>query len=968
MRQKPAHRMGNTSSQATGPGIEEHQETALQGVADEVGGEVLKKRKKRRSIESIENGEGSHAAGGKVGEGGRKKRRRKAKRNSVDVEEEHERVDESGLTPHMEDSAGPDKQASVDLGEEPINHEAESALVLLSLRNGVAASTRDDDLAASQQLLAESSPVKVSKKRKKPAKGSQDLQASQLGGQKRKSKSTAVEPTAGEPSQLDDTFAMPLPPLATKVTTNGQSRYMTPPTVESQNLPQSMQSLDDIPSDDENIAPLLNSYDNGELGLNFGFSELEDNPEIESPYKKLATDGWEQATAAAALRVDDDLTRRLRAADRTTKKGRKRNKKLPDHLFGSDDDETNNVGAAARPVEPMPISGIDGQCPVALRNENHVVMLNCAIDEQIPIDPKLSAQGFSVLQVENYQHSENEATAITQQVRPGKLKRVSNMRNRAGEINPTLDNFVIRDHEISQGFSAPDHFDESMQAPNGSDIDGISAPATKRKKRRMPESQPDPSQPLFSTRAPRSSQISATYNPSLSELADNGGQFTDEEYGKMLAFRDSYCAQHGWSHRKFADQIHANARNNPGLSAFWTEIQDLLPYRKRQPLQKFCRRKFHNFEKRGAWTAEDDEMLKQAVAEKGKSWKAVGEFCDRMAEDVRDRWRNYHHNAENRNTEAWTDEEVKSLVRAVGECIWRMQEDQRQRFWLEHGFPMNTQEPSEDELEKMIVWQVVSDRMGGQRSRLQCSYKWKALKNIGRTDFARALRRAQKAMAKLQEGVIDVPVGPRKDWRVERARKKVQQNMLPGDRYDLLEALLNCGASEEAGIPWLTLGKGEEWRQKWKLVDVRAAWDVIKEEAGEDGDLGERFMDVVNSLLTDLMRDHGERLDERWEPLSEDAEAEDENERGEMGEATQRKVKTKRKPKGKGKRGKAVLSNDRIGPLDETDPELAAPVAQMQGTETEDNIFDVNAQEEPISEDEDTRLARLLQNENAGIA
>ena len=371
MRQTPAHRMGNTSSQATGPAVEEDQETALEGVSGEVGGQGPRKRKKRRSVESIENGEVSHADGDKVGEGGRKKRRKKAKGKSMDVEEAHEGADESGLTPQMEDSAGPNEEASVDLGEEPINHEAESALVLLSLRNGDAATARDDDLAASQQLLAESSPAKASKKRKKLAKNGQVPQGPQPEGKRRRKKATTVEPTVDEPSRLDDTFALPLPPLPTKVTTNGQSRYMTPPTVESQNLPQSMQSLDDIPSDDENIAPLLDSYQNGELALNFGFDVLEDHPDIESPYKKLATDGWEQETAAAALRVDDDLTRRLRAVDRTTKKGRKRNKKLPDHLFGSDEDETNDHGIAAHPAEPMLVSTMEGQCPVAICNEDY---------------------------------------------------------------------------------------------------------------------------------------------------------------------------------------------------------------------------------------------------------------------------------------------------------------------------------------------------------------------------------------------------------------------------------------------------------------------------------------------------------------------------------------------------------------------------------------------------------------------
>ena len=594
-------------------------------------------------------------------------------------------------------------------------------------------------------------------------------------------------------------------------------------------------------------------------------------------------------------------------------------------------------------------------------------------DEQIPIDPELSAQGFSVLQVENYQHPETEVPETTQQVKPGKLKRVSNLRNRAGEINPTLDNFVIRDHDSPQAFAVPDNFDESIDAPNESDLNVTSTPPTKRKKRRMPEPPPDPSQPLFSTKPPRSSQIPANYNPSLTELADNGGQFTDEEYGTILEFRDNYCAQHEWSYRRFADQIHANARNNPGLSAFWTEIQDLLPYRKRQPLQKFCRRKFHNFQKRGAWTAEDDEMLKQAVTEKGKSWKAVGEMCDRMAEDVRDRWRNYHHNAANRNTEAWTDDEVKSLVRAVGESIWRVQDDRRHRFWLEHGFPLPAaaDEPTEDELEKMIVWQVVSDRMGGLRSRLQCSYKWKALKNVGRTDFARALRRADKAMAKLQDGVVDVPVAPRKDWRLEQARRKVRRHMLPGDRYDLLAALLHCGAANEAAVPWPTLGKGEPWRRKWKLVDVRAAWDVLKADAAAeaDDDLGARFPAVVTALLTDLMREHGDRLDERWEPLPEDADADPDADPHPTDDAPQpASAASKRTPRTKPRRRvKAVLSDARVGGADAY-AELAAPVARMQHIVTEGNISDVGAQAEPLLEDEDARLVRLLRSENAGIA
>ncbi|MCJ1471372.1 RNA polymerase I enhancer binding protein [Lambiella insularis] len=939
-RLKALHKMGNTSSQLNGPRDEVSGAQPSSAPADEIDVEVPKKRK-RRSVDAAGNG-GTEGAG--THNLSHKKRKKKSKSKSVEVEEEHQDGDGISHSLQEDDQPGEGDQDSTEL-REPDNEVAEHAQLLLSLGNGVSAA-KDDAAAASVQLVSEGSPVKS--KKKKSAKNGQSAEPLSRGKKTRKSKASTVEPNTYDVSQPDDSWALPLPPLPTAAPDNRQSA--TPPPMQLPDLPQSMQSLDDIPSDDENLAPYLQAYENGDLSLDYGMDELEVQQAIESPYRHLATRALQETLDACAAdrKTEDNLVSRLRAVDRKTKRGRKRNKNLPDSIFDTDDDEGDGAGSNIHQSQPIADSMELGQYAFLCTTGDLLLMLGYILDDQIPIDPNLTERGFSGFQVEGYQHPEPEEDEIPQPAKAGKLKRVNVRKKASNSQGPTLDNFVTRGQEP---FGIPNGDDTPEQATKEDGNEDQTDTRIKRRKRRMPVAPPNPNKPIFSTKQTPSSQKSQDYNSSFLELADTGGQFTEEEYNIMLAFRDEWCAENGKTHRQFADKIHANARNDPALGQFWTSIQDLLPYRKRQPLQKFCRRKFHNFEKRGAWTAADDEMLKQAVAEKGRSWKAVGEICDRMAEDVRDRWRNYHQNAANRNHEAWTEAEVRSLVRAVGEVIWLQLEEQNRLFFEQHGYhsalPDN---PGDDVLEKLILWQAVSDRMAGARGRLQCSYKWKALKNAKPAALAETLRGAKRRMARLQSGVVDVPAAPRKDWRVEAARKKVAQNMLPGDRADFLAALLRCGAAAEDAVHWPTLGKGEAWRAKWKLVDVRAMWDVLSAELEPpaEGAPAPAFRDVVAAMLCDLETDYADRLEQRWEPSVE------EEDPVPVVEAAPKKKKFR------GRRARGVLSSGFVSAGDEE--EMEARAGLVYGEPSGEGYQGMYAQEGLVAEeDPEERLARLLQ-------
>ena len=339
-----------------------------------------------------------------------------------------------------------------------------------------------------------------------------------------------------------------------------------------------------------------------------------------------------------------------------------------------------------------------------------------------------------------------------------------------------------------------------------------------------------------------------------------GGPFTGAETSKLEDYRENYCENHGVSLWHFNELVQARQRDKPKAPDMWQGMYEILPYRKRVSIQRFCRRRFHNFEVRGTWTAEDDELLKQAVEEKGKSWVAVGQIMNRFPEDVRDRYRNYLVNAEHRNKEHWSDAEIRNLVRAVLDCIQCMQHE-RMRAWEAsyEGRDLPEVPPKFDQNEedsKLINWQSVSDRMHGTRSRLQCSFKWSHLKDKDKRRFLKEIRASKRGRE-----IKEVEKETKNPWRAVKAMRKAQL-MRPGDKHELLLALSTCTALDEDNIPWKSLGN-EEFRARWTGPEKKAAWQMMKEKSSRvDQD---DYQEAVNLLLTMQMYED-QNLDEKWDP------------------------------------------------------------------------------------------------------
>ena len=416
----------------------------------------------------------------------------------------------------------------------------------------------------------------------------------------------------------------------------------------------------------------------------------------------------------------------------------------------------------------------------------------------------------------------------------------------------------------------------------------------------------DPVVPAPRTSSPKPSSAKQTQgNGKASE------HFGAAEIAQIEAFRKDWCSINNKRDRDFNNLVQSNIRGNPQAVALFNDIQELFPNHRRTYIQRFCRRKFHNYSARGVWSPEEDEMLRQAVAEKGTQWKQVGEMIERFPEDCRDRWRNYLVNTDHRNREQWTEDEVLNLASAIMDCMQTMKAERRRIHKEKFGFDaiMSESESDQDRTDmKLINWQAVSDRMGaygGGRSRLQCSFKWGKIKQ---DDRARYMRYAQASRQGFDGPPPNDNTTKSAGWRMKQAKRKVI-NMLPGDRYDLLQAILNCGAPTEGNIPWKSIGE-KWWQGRWSTTERKAAWLVMKSSLPGSEDMD--YRDIAYKLLPPLL-EHG--ILDRWDPSSYEQgrkqrkkNASAQTKRREQAEEKQRRRETKAREAAAQRRSKELAS------------------------------------------------------------
>ncbi|KAI0122457.1 hypothetical protein F4814DRAFT_210158 [Daldinia grandis] len=282
------------------------------------------------------------------------------------------------------------------------------------------------------------------------------------------------------------------------------------------------------------------------------------------------------------------------------------------------------------------------------------------------------------------------------------------------------------------------------------------------------------------------------------------GQFSDFELRNITQAVERWRDDHNLTQSEVNDLIQGNPREVKSQE-FWARVVATCPNRRRQKVINQCRRKFHNFVARGAWTPEQHHELKKMWEIHGSKYAVIGKLINRHPEDVRDRIRNYVVCGESRRVDPWTYDEEEKLRSIISEAVKIIRERRHEGHII-----------SDESDEDLIDWQRVSELMERTRSRLQCIQKWKLMQ-----------KQVQDGVGNIDGGET-LPV----DQIIQNARDEAE-TISSRDRYNIIKAIRTFGINADGRIPWAKVRK--QLGGRWRRPTIILVWYRLKHSVPDYG-------------------------------------------------------------------------------------------------------------------------------------
>lgn len=282
---------------------------------------------------------------------------------------------------------------------------------------------------------------------------------------------------------------------------------------------------------------------------------------------------------------------------------------------------------------------------------------------------------------------------------------------------------------------------------------------------------------------------------SLASTQTSGKAFDAYEEAALDQFIADYESIKKFTRKQTCERIWTNGRRKDD---FWINICKVLPYRTRSSIYKHVRRRYHIFDQRGKWTPQEDQQLAKLCVDKEGQWSAIGKIMKRMPEDCRDRWRNYIKCGNNRVSNKWSLEEESMLKRVIATMLEETDTyyERKDKDSINSNREGDIQSQNSNRkpnstkptFKDVINWTVVSERMGGTRSRIQCRYKWNKL-----------IRK--QALSK-----IELITTSEKRWLVEKLR--------------------DLGFTDESQVDWDELASLQG--SKWTGLELKVCYEKMR--------------------------------------------------------------------------------------------------------------------------------------------
>ncbi|KAF9966635.1 RNA polymerase I enhancer binding protein [Mortierella alpina] len=191
-------------------------------------------------------------------------------------------------------------------------------------------------------------------------------------------------------------------------------------------------------------------------------------------------------------------------------------------------------------------------------------------------------------------------------------------------------------------------------------------------------------------------------------IAYRTGTFSSQEDQLIRQTIRDYVARHNMAE----DSIKRWFENGNGrgrfekndLKALWVEIAVRLQTRPLLNIYLHVRRMFHPQNNIGQWTKQDDEKLVALYQKHKGQWTVIGQELGRMADSCRDRYRNHLKDQDTMKSGTWAPEEDEKLLSIMQELA--------------------AQQGKSNILESTHMWTLISEKMGGTRSRHQCRHRF----------------------------------------------------------------------------------------------------------------------------------------------------------------------------------------------------------------------------------------------------
>ncbi|KAK1079661.1 hypothetical protein LTR33_006200 [Friedmanniomyces endolithicus] len=334
---------------------------------------------------------------------------------------------------------------------------------------------------------------------------------------------------------------------------------------------------------------------------------------------------------------------------------------------------------------------------------------------------------------------------------------------------------------------------------------------------------------------------------SLPDPVDTGpakGTFTTIERAAADDVLEYICQTHQLSHVELCGRFRSWKKLLP--RELLVDLRNALPNRRAAAIRQFCEYRYLP-RTIGPWTEEEDERLLRAHVQHGNSWVVVSELVGtRSTQQCSQRYMDHLHLGESKQLGPWNHDEEVKLILVVLECL-----EQIKQANTEKGSFINEVE----QLENLIAWNVVSEKMGMQRSRKRARDKWLHLRRSS-PNFASALRNAHAPAL--------VVTALRYDWQSlpQRQAAARSRTFKKADIYDVLVEIHTAITdhdeiySREPGVWSTVIRKGSQFNRT-QLRKVY--WKTVRKYEGREAVMAAGTIAGKAKAMAELMERHRQK-------------------------------------------------------------------------------------------------------------